>query len=578
MLISAAYLMTKSQRRPRVLTFLARRRPFFGTSLILTGSFLLTACANNVMKPQAYAGAGLGASQLELDTAGTALQLEETGDTASTVALGVDLTPRLGIEGQYSDLGSAVLNNGEQVGYQTLSLSGIGRAKGGREGLNLYARLGVGMLRNVEPQGSSISIETRNAAHVVTGVGVEYGLPGGLIIRAEAVGHDADARHADISLLYRFNNPSANAPVILAESDQTGSSEGASVAREGDNRNNPAIPSVLPTDVPSVVVREEAASQTPAQQVTVTPLPDIQPIQPIIVAQAETKPATVQRPVEATRPQVSRPTPIPVPKPAAPEPAAPTTAAPTTAVPTRAVPVTVVPTPPAPKPIVPKPVVIEQIQPEPEPAPETVPEPQPVAPTPEPVEVEPVNRQEESNEAVTLTTTVVEIDAEPLEVVPDVEVADSATDLEESATTDVVTTVDDSDADGIDDEFDQCADTDSSVPVNEQGCLLFDGPVDGVEFESDNDSLTTASLTRLNSVASKLGEYPDVNLQIQVGAVDDSSESTLLARKRTLAVIRQLVRAGVRGTRLKPTAPVLNDETGDNSSTSEVVILRTLVK
>ena len=114
----------------------------------------------------------------------------------------------------------------------------------------------------------------------------------------------------------------------------------------------------------------------------------------------------------------------------------------------------------------------------------------------------------------------------------------------------------DGDDDGIADVDDRCPETVAGHPVDESGCDLFGGPVEGLGFESGSDALTAEAESVLDGIAAALREYPDV--VVSIGAHTDnrgSAETNLeLARRRALAVARYLAAEGVESGRLEPKA------------------------
>jgi len=75
----------------------------------------------------------------------------------------------------------------------------------------------------------------------------------------------------------------------------------------------------------------------------------------------------------------------------------------------------------------------------------------------------------------------------------------------------------DSDGDGVSDQFDACPATPPGSPVNDTGCALFNGVVEGVNFESGSDVLTQSAMVVLDSTAATLRQYPDISC---VGKLD----------------------------------------------------------
>ncbi len=156
-----------------------------------------------------YGGvSGLG-STIEPRSTNPAILVTENSGSGGSVALGYDVSNRFSIEGHYSDLGEAELTGGANIGYQVGGLSAIVYGlnsydnRANREGFSVFGRFGLGAMRN---QGEGVDFERLNDAHLLAGLGIEYGLSSGLGIRAEYVAHETDAKYAQFGLLYRFGD------------------------------------------------------------------------------------------------------------------------------------------------------------------------------------------------------------------------------------------------------------------------------------------------------------------------------------------------------------------------------------
>ena len=136
----------------------------------------------------------------------------------------------------------------------------------------------------------------------------------------------------------------------------------------------------------------------------------------------------------------------------------------------------------------------------------------------------------------------------------------------------------DADADGVADDQDACLGSPKGVPVAANGCLLYNGVIAGVSFAADGLTLDDSAKKVLNSIGADLKKYPDLILQVQVWATQSTSESTLLARKRTLAVIRYLLSQELSSKRLKPANPIIASVDDASDAARGVVVLRTIVK
>lgn len=114
----------------------------------------------------------------------------------------------------------------------------------------------------------------------------------------------------------------------------------------------------------------------------------------------------------------------------------------------------------------------------------------------------------------------------------------------------------DSDNDGVLNEADSCPDTAPDMPVKEDGCALFDGAMDGIEFEPGSDKLTSEAETVLAGVAKALSDNPDVRVTVEAHTdnLGDAADNLQLSKRRAISVARYLVEQGISGSRLKPQA------------------------
>ena len=92
--------------------------------------------------------------------------------------------------------------------------------------------------------------------------------------------------------------------------------------------------------------------------------------------------------------------------------------------------------------------------------------------------------------------------------------------------------------------------------MNATGCALFNGVIEGVNFESGSDRLTSSAQQILGDVATTLRNYPDIRIAVEAHTDNQGgAESNLqLSKRRAIAVARFLVEQGVAGPRLKPQA------------------------
>ena len=166
--------------------------------------------SSNEFNRRIYIGAGAGASRLEPDASDVpGVSVSDENSAGYQFTLGYDFSNRFSVEAHGGDLGEAEMSPAGEIGYQVGALSGIAYLlndsydRGRREGFNLFARLGVGTLRN---QAEVVQFERINDFHLLGGLGLEYGFRSGLGVRAELISFDEDAQLAQLGLVYRFGN------------------------------------------------------------------------------------------------------------------------------------------------------------------------------------------------------------------------------------------------------------------------------------------------------------------------------------------------------------------------------------
>jgi len=152
------------------------------------------------------------ASRLEPDTSEvTGVSVDDTNSGGGSLLLGYDLSNRFSLEGHVASLGESTLAPDGSISYQVAGISGLfygfndRRDRMLREGFSAFGRLGVGALDN---DAEVVNFERVNAAHLLVGAGLEYGFENGLAARAELIAHEADARYAQLALIYRFGDSS----------------------------------------------------------------------------------------------------------------------------------------------------------------------------------------------------------------------------------------------------------------------------------------------------------------------------------------------------------------------------------
>ena len=138
----------------------------------------------------------------------------------------------------------------------------------------------------------------------------------------------------------------------------------------------------------------------------------------------------------------------------------------------------------------------------------------------------------------------------------------------------------DDDFDGVVNELDQCPSTAPNVLVNDQGCAVFDGVIEGVNFETNKAILTAEAMRVLDGSAETLLQFPQVRVEVQ--AHTDSQGAAAynqnLSQARATSVVNYLVGKGVSMDRLVAqgygeTRPIATNETPEGRASNRRVEL-----
>jgi outer membrane protein OmpA-like peptidoglycan-associated protein len=134
----------------------------------------------------------------------------------------------------------------------------------------------------------------------------------------------------------------------------------------------------------------------------------------------------------------------------------------------------------------------------------------------------------------------------------------------------------DSDQDGVANDTDLCPDTAAGTPVNSEGCEMFNGVVEGVNFLTGSDTLTAVARATLDEVVLTLQEFPDITLSVQAHTDNqgDETDNLELSRRRALSVVRYLIAQGISIDRLQARAYGESRPIADNTSAEGRLINR----
>lgn len=119
----------------------------------------------------------------------------------------------------------------------------------------------------------------------------------------------------------------------------------------------------------------------------------------------------------------------------------------------------------------------------------------------------------------------------------------------------------DMDGDGVTDDLDECQSR-PGYPVNERGCQLLDGYLDGVRFYSTTNELTAGSRESLDEIAGVMQQHPQSKIAVISFSKDDGAltDDRVQARMRAFSVVDYLVSRGIDKHRLSAFA--LGDRKG----------------
>ncbi len=112
----------------------------------------------------------------------------------------------------------------------------------------------------------------------------------------------------------------------------------------------------------------------------------------------------------------------------------------------------------------------------------------------------------------------------------------------------------DADNDGIGDAADRCADTSRGSLVDEAGCEIVIGVIEGLKFAPNETRLSVDSRVVLSKLVDVILRYPDVTFTVD-GHTDNRGPAAAnleLSKQRVLSVVRYMVSNGVDPEQLKP--------------------------
>lgn len=185
-----------------------------------------------------YLGIGGGASRLMPGVVNARLDDRDSIGAAWNATAGYQLGRSLGLEFEYSNLGSTTLDPLGSIDYQDVNVSGLyhlGGVANGYDGrdFSMFGRLGVGKISNE----SDIQLQKGTGTHWLAGAGVQIPISPQLSLRGEGVYYAEDVSRAGLTLTYNLGKPRLPAigPMVENVKDLFGS--GTQTASSDQPRN-----------------------------------------------------------------------------------------------------------------------------------------------------------------------------------------------------------------------------------------------------------------------------------------------------------------------------------------------------
>ena len=114
----------------------------------------------------------------------------------------------------------------------------------------------------------------------------------------------------------------------------------------------------------------------------------------------------------------------------------------------------------------------------------------------------------------------------------------------------------DTDQDDVPDDLDECPDTRVNLAVSEDGCPIYDGVIQDVNFKTASHQLTLNAQRVLRTVVDTLTRFPDTFVTVSAHTDSHGTESynQSLSERRARSVVNFLVLNGLSSNRLNSTA------------------------
>lgn len=164
-----------------------------------------------------YVGAGFGYSFLITDLSGITPTDNIDNDFGSRILLGLDVNRIFSLELSISDFGTARLNSGGEVDYESFAVNAhlyfFSKDRIGRTGYSGIFKVG---LEKINTSTTVVAVE-KTSSQFTLGMGGEYGWDNGLAVQVSANTLFKEVNMLSINLLYRFGHQLQRQVVVVRE-------------------------------------------------------------------------------------------------------------------------------------------------------------------------------------------------------------------------------------------------------------------------------------------------------------------------------------------------------------------------
>ncbi len=147
-----------------------------------------------------YIGGQVGISNLDPDTNNTSWKVDDGNDLSKKIYTGIKISESFGVEGFWSDFGSATLqsdNNSADIDYSAYGINLIYQPRKNKK-LSPFAKLGAAKV-DTESDGA-LHVDQQNDMDILGGIGTDFSLTESIKLRAEYEMYDKDLSQAGVGL------------------------------------------------------------------------------------------------------------------------------------------------------------------------------------------------------------------------------------------------------------------------------------------------------------------------------------------------------------------------------------------